>query len=68
MTLVDWLAVIDQATAMGCIEIQLIGGEPTLNPDLPALVVHALEDGLEVEIYTNLLKVTPCSRRCQSGR
>jgi MoaA/NifB/PqqE/SkfB family radical SAM enzyme len=42
MTRADWLAVIDQATAMGCIEIQLIGGEPTLHPDLPGLVVHTL--------------------------
>ncbi len=43
---------------MGCIEVQLIGGEPTLHPELQAMVVHALENGLAVEIYTNLLKVT----------
>lgn len=55
----DWLAVIDQAAAMGVEEVQFIGGEPTLHPDLPVLVRHALGRGLEVEVYSNLVRVTP---------
>ncbi len=57
MTLGEWVAVIDQAKAMGCIQLQLIGGEPTLHPDFCGLVIHALDRGLEVEVYTNLVKV-----------
>lgn len=39
--------------------VQLIGGEPTLHPALPSLVRHALRQGLEVEIFSNLTHVTP---------
>jgi Radical SAM superfamily len=35
-----------------------IGGEPTLHPQLPELVEHALGRGLEIEVYTNLVHVT----------
>ena len=39
--------------------VQFIGGEPTLHPDLPALVGHALAAGLEVEVFSNLVHVGP---------
>ncbi len=39
--------------------IQFIGGEPTLHPALPELMDHALDSGLEVEVFTNLVRVTP---------
>jgi MoaA/NifB/PqqE/SkfB family radical SAM enzyme len=54
----DWLSTIDQCAAMGVRRVQFIGGEPTLHPDLPGLVGHSLEGGLEVEVYTNLVRVT----------
>ena len=38
MTLEDWTGVIHQASALGCRQLQFIGGEPTLHPDLPALI------------------------------
>jgi hypothetical protein len=57
MTFADWCAVIDQATAEGVKMIQFIGGEPTMHPDLPPLIHHALDGGLEVEVYTNLVWV-----------
>ena len=38
--------------------VQMFGGEPTLHPDLPVLVKHAVALGLDVEIYTNLVHVT----------
>ncbi|MDF5751282.1 radical SAM protein [Spongiactinospora sp. TRM90649] len=59
MTVSDWCRVITQTRATGAILGQFIGGEPTLHPALPELVRHALATGMEVEIYTNLVRVTP---------
>ncbi|MBB5075019.1 radical SAM/SPASM domain-containing protein [Nonomuraea endophytica] len=59
MTIHDWLTAINQVVRLGARMIQLIGGEPTLHPGLPELVGHALGQGLEVEVYTNLVHVTP---------
>lgn len=53
----DWLRVIDQASDLGASLVQLIGGEPTLHPDLPVLVHHSLDRKLRVEISTNLVRV-----------
>lgn len=57
MTRADWLSVLDQAAALGVVHVQLIGGEPTLHPDLSALIVRALGHGMGVEIFTNLAHV-----------
>lgn len=59
MTADDWESVIDQAAALGVSMVQFIGGEPTLHPDLPRLVRYALAANIEVEIYSNLVHVTP---------
>ncbi len=58
MTATDWLRVIDECAHLGVGMVQFIGGEPTLHPDLPRLVEHALEAGLEVEIFSNLVHVS----------
>ncbi|MGH3922677.1 MAG: radical SAM protein, partial [Pseudonocardiaceae bacterium] len=55
----DWLRLIDDAAELGTQMIQFIGGEPTLHPALPELMDHALDSGLEVEVFTNLVRVTP---------
>ncbi len=57
MTAADWARVIDDAAAVGVRRITMIGGEPTLHPELPGLVGQALNAGLTVEIYSNLLRV-----------
>ncbi|QSB04889.1 radical SAM protein [Natronoglycomyces albus] len=54
----DWLGVIDQVADLGAGMVQFIGGEPTLNPDLPALIEHATARGLEVEVFSNLVHVS----------
>jgi MoaA/NifB/PqqE/SkfB family radical SAM enzyme len=59
MAVGDWLRVIDQAACMGVKRIQMIGGEPTLYPGTPTLVRNALAQGMEVEVYSNLVNVTP---------
>ena len=59
MTADDWEKVLTDAAALGTQNVCFIGGEPTLNPVLPRLVRHALGLGMEAEVYTNLVRVTP---------
>lgn len=59
MTPADWQRLIGQAAAIGIETVQFIGGEPSLDPDMPALAGYALAAGLNVDIYTNLVHVTP---------
>lgn len=47
----QWLRVLDQARALGVLQLHLTGGEPLLRPDLAQLVAHARTLGL----YTNLV-------------
>ncbi|MFF8369056.1 radical SAM protein [Streptomyces lydicus] len=58
MTREDWLSVLDQAAACGIERIQFIGGEPTMHPHFAELVDHALNVGLHVEVYSNLVHVS----------
>jgi pyruvate-formate lyase-activating enzyme len=59
MTMADWRHVIDQASELGVKLIQFIGGEVTLHPDLAELVTYTLDQGMKVEVYSNLVHVTP---------
>ncbi|MPZ84045.1 MAG: radical SAM protein [Actinophytocola sp.] len=59
MTAEDWSNVIDQAAGLGTGMVQFIGGEPTLYRALPELVDRALSRGVQVEVYTNLVHVSP---------
>ncbi|WP_307795090.1 radical SAM/SPASM domain-containing protein [Actinacidiphila acididurans] len=61
MTREDWLDVLDQAAGHGITHVQFIGGEPTMHPDFPGLADRALDLGLDVEVFTNLVHV---SREC----
>ncbi|MEU8801218.1 radical SAM protein [Spirillospora sp. NPDC048819] len=54
----DWIRVIDQAWDSGVVWIQLIGGEPTMHPDAVELLCHALDLGMAVEVYSNLVHVS----------
>lgn len=57
MTVVDWTNVIDQLSGMGTLDVQFIGGEPTLYPDLPELIRHARTAGLSVEVFSNMTHI-----------
>lgn len=59
MTREDWTDVLSQAEELGVRTVQFIGGEPSLHPDLPRLVHAALERSLEVEVFTNLVRISP---------
>jgi MoaA/NifB/PqqE/SkfB family radical SAM enzyme len=54
----DWVRVLDQATELGMRMVQFIGGEPTLYPDLAHVVDYAIQRGLAVEVFSNLVHVT----------
>jgi pyrroloquinoline quinone biosynthesis protein E len=47
----EWLRVIDQAAALGVLQVHLSGGEPALRTDLEALVARIAKHGL----YSNLI-------------
>jgi MoaA/NifB/PqqE/SkfB family radical SAM enzyme len=54
MQFVDWCRVLDDARQLGCRRVQFIGGEPTLHPDLPKLLEHAVRAGYRhCEVFTN---------------
>lgn len=59
MTAMDWERLIDEAAGMGIGAVQFIGGEATLHPELPRLVRHAVAAGLRVEVFSNLVHVSP---------
>ena len=59
MTREDWLDVLGQAARMGVTRVQFIGGEVTLHDDLADLVTYALELGISVEVFSNLIHVRP---------
>jgi MoaA/NifB/PqqE/SkfB family radical SAM enzyme len=54
----DWENVITLAAVLGIRTVQFIGGEPTLSPDLPRLVRHALACGRDVIVFSNLVPVS----------
>jgi MoaA/NifB/PqqE/SkfB family radical SAM enzyme len=58
MTVPDWKRVIDEAAQLDVRTLQFIGGEATLHPALTELIGYALAQGLQVEVYSNLVHVT----------
>ncbi|MGW5070214.1 radical SAM protein [Streptomyces cyaneofuscatus] len=57
MAVADWLRVIDQLADMGTLDVQFIGGEPTLYPNLPELIAHAHGRGLGIEVFSNMAHI-----------
>ncbi|MEM1334502.1 MAG: radical SAM protein, partial [Actinomycetota bacterium] len=49
----QWERALSEASAGGVEHVQVIGGEPTSHPALPRLIAHALELGLQVEVFSN---------------
>lgn len=59
MAKADWLRVIDEGADLGVSMVQFIGGEPTLHPHLPDFIERARSHGIAVEVFSNLVHVTP---------
>ena len=49
----EWIRVIDEAEALGVVQLHLTGGEPLARRDLEALVAHARTRGLFVNLITS---------------
>ncbi|MDJ0896345.1 MAG: pyrroloquinoline quinone biosynthesis protein PqqE [Alphaproteobacteria bacterium] len=47
----EWRRVLDEAAALGVLQVHFSGGEPTARADIVELIAHAAEAGL----YTNLI-------------
>lgn len=62
--------VVDELVALGGLEEVLISGmgEPTLHPDLPAMVAKAHGHGFDVTLITNLLAGDPVALAASGGR
>ncbi len=52
------LGILDQATAAGCLNLLITGGEPVLRPDFGAIYRHAKQNGLLVTVFTNGTLIT----------
>ena len=57
MTADDWERVIGEAAGLGARHVTFLGGEPTMYGGLGRLVGVALALGLQVEVYSNLVRV-----------
>ncbi len=59
----EWMRVMDQAAAMGVLQIHFSGGEPTVRRDLENLTRH----GGTVGLYTNLISSGVLLNRARSS-
>ncbi|MFE1358161.1 radical SAM protein [Streptomyces harbinensis] len=59
MTDADWLRVLGELAGLGVRDVQFIGGEPTLHPGLPGYIDRALEEGMAVEVFSNMTHIRP---------
>lgn len=55
----EWIQVLDQARALGVLQLHLTGGEPLLRRDLATLISHARSLGMYVNLVSSGLPATP---------
>src|SRR5262245_31492421 len=41
MNIEDWVTILRDSAELGCRQVQFIGGEPTLHPELPRMISFA---------------------------
>lgn len=49
----EWFSVVDQLKSLGCMNILVTGGEPTLHPVFFDVCRYVLEKGMLCDVYTN---------------
>ncbi len=59
LTSEEWRRVLDEARALGVLQVHLSGGEPLQRPDLPVLVAHACGLGCYTNLITSGLGLSP---------
>lgn len=66
----EWLDVIDEAAALGCLVISLGGGEPLLRRDAETLIERIEDHGITTLLHTNgaLLDAERCRRLARRRR
>ncbi|MBM3284243.1 MAG: radical SAM protein [Candidatus Aminicenantes bacterium] len=55
----EWETVIDEAAALGALNIRFTGGEPLLRDDFADLYLYARHRGFRVIVFTNARLITP---------
>lgn len=59
MDTAEWFRILAESANLGCRQVQFIGGEPTLHPDLPEMISFASRHGYSlIEIFTNAVHIT----------
>jgi radical SAM protein with 4Fe4S-binding SPASM domain len=48
-----WIALIDEITEAGCLNLLITGGDPLLRKDFSKIYTHAKKNGLLVTVFTN---------------
>ncbi len=56
ISLADTLPYLDEASALGVLEIGLTGGEPFMNPDIIAVMEASLDRGFRLLVLTNAMR------------
>jgi pyruvate-formate lyase-activating enzyme len=55
----EWLNIIRDSVRLGCRQVQFIGGEPTLHPDLARMISLASDEGYTfIEVFTNATNIS----------
>jgi pyrroloquinoline quinone biosynthesis protein E len=54
----DWMRVLEEAAALGVVQVGFSGGEPLLYPELPALVAAARREGMYTNLITSAIGLT----------
>ncbi len=54
----DWLRILDEMAAEGCLWLLITGGEPVLRPDFFAIYEHAKRKGFIINLFTNGTMIT----------
>ena len=54
----EWLKVVDQLARMGCMNVLVTGGEPTLHPAFLAVCERIIERGMLCDVYTNGMAIS----------
>ena len=58
LTVDEWLSVVDQLARMGCMNVLVTGGEPTLHPAFWEVCERIVKRGMLCDVYTNGLAIT----------
>lgn len=67
LTTAEWLDVLDQAAAMGVVQVHLSGGEPLARHDLEQLVERAHQRGCYTNLITSGVSLSPERARRLAG-